>query len=33
LGPILVARIPAEQKRLILGENLKRILARYSLKP
>jgi len=29
LGPILYARIPEEEKRLILGENLKRLLRRY----
>ena len=33
LGPILLARISPSQKRLILGENLLRILERYSLKP
>ncbi len=33
LGPILFARIPPEQKRLILGENLQRVLREYSLKP
>lgn len=32
LGPILFARISVEEKRLILGENLKRILLKYSLK-
>lgn len=31
LGPILFARIPPEQKQLILGGNLRRILNRYSL--
>jgi predicted TIM-barrel fold metal-dependent hydrolase len=31
LGPILFARIPESQKRLILGGNLERILSRYSL--
>lgn len=31
LGPILFARIPPEEKRLILGENLQRLLKRYSL--
>ena len=31
LGPILFARISPEDKRLILGENLKRILRDYSL--
>ena len=31
LGPILFARIPPEQKRLILGGNLRRLLATYSL--
>jgi predicted TIM-barrel fold metal-dependent hydrolase len=30
LGPILFARIPSEQKRMILGGNLDRILQRYS---
>ena len=30
LGPILFARIPAEQKRMVLGGNLLRILERYS---
>jgi predicted TIM-barrel fold metal-dependent hydrolase len=30
LGPVLFARIPGEQKRLILGGNLQRILERYS---
>jgi predicted TIM-barrel fold metal-dependent hydrolase len=30
-GPILYARIPPEQKRLILGENLRRLMQRYSL--
>lgn len=33
LGPILFARIPPEQKRLILGGNLQRVLREYSLKP
>ena len=33
LGPILFSRLPIEQKRMILGGNLQRILARYSLKP
>jgi predicted TIM-barrel fold metal-dependent hydrolase len=33
LGPILFARIPTEQKRMVLGGNLQRILAKYSLKP
>jgi len=32
LGPILFARISPEEKRLILRENLKRILSKYSLK-
>jgi len=31
LGPILFARIKPEEKKLILGDNLKQILARYSL--
>jgi len=31
LGPILFARIPVEQKRMILGGNLEGILHRYSL--
>ena len=30
LGPILFARLPAEQKRMILGGNLERLLDRYS---
>ena len=29
IGPILYARIPMEAKRQILGENLRRLLARY----
>ena len=29
LGPILYAKIPEADKRLILGENLKRLLARH----
>jgi len=33
LGPILFARLPVESKRRILGENLQRILKRYSLAP
>lgn len=33
LGPILFARLPADDKRLILGGNLERILERYSLRP
>jgi predicted TIM-barrel fold metal-dependent hydrolase len=33
LGPILFARLPAAEKRMILGGNLQRILSRYSLKP
>jgi predicted TIM-barrel fold metal-dependent hydrolase len=33
LGPILFARLTPEQKRLILGGNLLRILERYSLTP
>ncbi|MCC7495384.1 MAG: amidohydrolase family protein [Fimbriimonadaceae bacterium] len=33
LGPILFARIPPEQKRLILGDNLRRLLASYSRGP
>jgi predicted TIM-barrel fold metal-dependent hydrolase len=33
LGPILFARIPPDQKRLILGENLRRVLKEYSLQP
>ena len=33
LGPIVFARITPHEKRLILGENLKRILERYSLSP
>ena len=32
LGPILFARLPEEQKRLILGGNLRRVLERYSLR-
>jgi len=32
LGPILFARLSVEQKRLILGGNLRRLLARYSLR-
>ncbi|MCD6416847.1 MAG: amidohydrolase family protein [Planctomycetes bacterium] len=31
LGPILFARLPVEQKRMILGGNLLRLLERYSL--
>jgi len=31
LGPILFARITAAEKRLILGENLKRLLAEYNM--
>lgn len=31
LGPILCARLTVEEKRLILGDNLRRILAQYSL--
>ncbi|MCK5805007.1 MAG: amidohydrolase family protein [Lentisphaeria bacterium] len=31
LGPILFARISPEDKRLILGDNLRRLLSRYSL--
>jgi len=31
LGPILFARLPAEEKRLVLGGNLRRLLRRYSL--
>ena len=30
LGPILFARIPEAEKRMILGGNLKRLLAEYS---
>jgi len=33
LGPILFARIPVEDKKLILGGNLERVLTRYSLTP
>ncbi|MCK4282840.1 MAG: amidohydrolase family protein [Candidatus Brocadiae bacterium] len=33
LGPILFARLPVEQKRMILGGNLQRLLAKYSLSP
>jgi len=33
LGPIMFARLPVESKRKILGENLQRILAEYSLNP
>jgi predicted TIM-barrel fold metal-dependent hydrolase len=33
LGPILFARLPAEQKRMILGGNLRRLLEQYSLHP
>ena len=33
LGPILFARLPVEQKRMILGGNLRRLLAEYSLHP
>ena len=32
LGPIVFARIPESAKRLILGENVRRILERYSLR-
>jgi hypothetical protein len=32
LGPILFARIPPADKRLILGETLRGILRKYSLK-
>lgn len=33
LGPILFARLTPAEKRLILGENLDRVLSEYSLKP
>jgi len=33
LGPILFARLPAPDKRLILGQTLQRILSEYSLTP
>ena len=33
LGPILFARIPEEQKRLILGDNLRKVLETYSREP
>lgn len=33
LGPILFARIPPAEKRLILGDNLRALLRRYSLSP
>lgn len=33
LGPILFARLGAEEKQQILGGNLRRLLARYSLRP
>ena len=33
LGPILFARLSPDEKRMILGDNLKRILERYSLEP
>lgn len=33
LGPILFARLEPAQKRLILGENLRRVLRQYSLNP
>jgi hypothetical protein len=33
LGPILFARLPEADKRLILGANLQRLLSRYSLAP
>ena len=33
LGPILFARLPEAHKRLILGDSLRRLLARYSLAP
>ena len=33
LGPILLARISTDEKRLVLGGNLQRILERYSLAP
>jgi predicted TIM-barrel fold metal-dependent hydrolase len=33
LGPILFARLPVEQKRMILGGNLLRLLESYSLSP
>jgi len=32
LGPILFSRLSPDEKRKILGGNLERILARYSLK-
>jgi predicted TIM-barrel fold metal-dependent hydrolase len=31
LGPILFSKIPPEEKRLILGDNLRRVLTEYSL--
>jgi predicted TIM-barrel fold metal-dependent hydrolase len=33
LGPVLFARLTVEQKRMILGGNLRRILATHSLRP
>ena len=33
LGPILLARLSRQDKQLVLGENLRRILERYSLAP
>lgn len=33
LGPILLARLPVEEKRMILGGTLKKILSQYSLNP
>jgi predicted TIM-barrel fold metal-dependent hydrolase len=33
LGPILFARLSVEEKKLILGGNIQRILTQYSLKP
>jgi hypothetical protein len=33
LGPILFSRLPVEQKKLILGGNIQRILTQYSLTP
>ena len=33
LGPILYARIPEADKRLILGENLRQLMDRYGVKP
>lgn len=33
LGPIVLARLTPQEKRLILGENLQRVLSEYSLTP